>query len=291
MHPRRVAISSSGEVSAVAWDGPVVFTGTWSSDGDPLWTREVENTDANGYTDFGYGIAADEQGNLLTVGGSSQQNLNINHDAFLRRYSADGLLLWTRFVGELGTDDFANSAAASPDGYYVACGASENAMGDRAPWVTAIGGDNNLQWSHFGQSGDYWDEYRDVAVAADGSIVVAGVLTSGGEPSISIGRLDPDGSEVWSVVVDNFDNVDELGLGVAVDSHDRVLVAAESSGGWLAKYSPDGEELIWTLAHEDAEAGFADVAVDGEDYAVVCGARPNELNPALDDLWVAKVSP
>lgn len=287
-----VTAAPNGDVVAIAYEGPTILVSRWSSDGAALWSRQYENLTANGYSDYGRGVAADPDGNVVTVGARSQAQGNVLHDVFLRRYSAEGEVFWTRTLADVQVDEYANSAAVSiPGGFYVACGAISDGDGGRLPWVGAVGYDNAQVWTHLDAAAANGDQYHDVAVAADGSIVVAGVTRPINDDAISITRLSPDGDEDWTQTVDNFDGVDERGLGVAVSSDGTVLVAGFAAGGWLGKFSADGETSLWTSYQADADDGFMDVEVDAADNVFVCGARPSEGNPALSDVWVAKLTP
>ena len=287
-----VAVTPNGDTLAIAYEGSTVLVSRWSSDGSAIWAREYQNLTANGYPDYGRGLASDANGNVVAVGARSQAQGNASHDIFLRRYSAEGDVFWTRILADTQVDEYANSASISiARGFYVACGAISDGAGGRLPWVGAITYENSLVWTHLDAEAAYGDEYLDVADAADGSIVVAGVRDPGGNAAISVARLSPDGDEEWTRTVDNFDGVDERGMGVAISSDGTVLVAGSTSGGWLGKFSADGETLLWTSTQADAEDGFADVEVDSADNVFVCGARPSSENHALNDVWVAKFTP
>jgi cysteine-rich repeat protein len=287
-----VAVAPNGDVAVIAYDGPTILVSRWSSDGAALWSRQYENLTANGYADYGRGLAADADGNLLAVGARSQAQGNVSHDVFLRRYSADGDVFWTRILADQQVDEYANAAVASISaGHYVAYGVLSDPGGNRRPWVGAITNDNSQAWNYYDAEAEYGDEYHDVAVGPDGSIAVAGVGGPTSDEVISVVKLSPAGELEWARTVDNFDGVDELGQGVAISSDGTVVVAGLASGGWLGKFSADGESLLWTTAQPDADNGFFDVEVDPEDNVYVCGGRPSRGNPALYDVWVAKLTP
>jgi hypothetical protein len=73
------------------------------ADGATLWTRQF----GTGTSDYGGGVAVDEDGNVL-VSGATDGALGASdpgdRDAFVRKLDPDGATLWTR---QFGTDAFA----------------------------------------------------------------------------------------------------------------------------------------------------------------------------------------
>jgi hypothetical protein len=92
-----VAVDSGGNVFVAGYIGSDAFIAKYSAGGTPQWTQSF-GTDKY---DWAYGLCADDAGNLYVAGSTAgqfdpAQGTNDNTDGFLRRYSANGSVVWTR---------------------------------------------------------------------------------------------------------------------------------------------------------------------------------------------------
>jgi len=130
-------------------------------------------------------------------------------------------------------------------------------------------------------SADHPAQAQAVAVAVDGSILVAGFIEVADEPHDAwVRKYDPDGGELWTVTHDGGGTSHDTASDVATDSAGNVIVAGgESVVGesgrrrWLAKYDSEGS-LVWQDSIDEPVGnlqGLRSVAVDSQNNIVVTG--------------------
>ena len=133
-----------------------------------------------------------------------------------------------------------------------------------------------------------------VAVAADGSVYVAGITADGGGDAVLL-KFDPNGNLLWERAWGGTES-DSAGA-VATHSDGSVYVAGRatsfgpsSAGVFVLKFDPMGN-LVWQRLWDDA-AGFEAMAVtpDGSVYAASSRLRPNS-NFSQFDVMVLKLTP
>ncbi|MDH4607540.1 hypothetical protein [Pseudomonas sp. BN102] len=133
-----------------------------------------------------------------------------------------------------------------------------------------------------------------VAVAADGSVYVAGITADGGGDAVLL-KFDPSGNLLWERAWGGAES-DSAGA-VATDSDGFVYVAGRatsfgpsSAGVFVLKFDPAGN-LVWQRLWDDA-AGFEAMAVtpDGNVYAASSRLRPDS-NFSQFDVMVLKLTP
>ncbi|RJG11061.1 hypothetical protein D3879_15435 [Pseudomonas cavernicola] len=131
-----------------------------------------------------------------------------------------------------------------------------------------------------------------VAVAADGSVYVAGITADGGGNAVLL-KFDPDGTLLWERAWGGTES-DSAGA-VATHSDGSVYVAGRttsfgpsSAGVFVLKFDPTGA-LVWQRYWDDA-AGFEAMAVtpDGSVYAASSKLRGGNL--AQFDVMVLKLT-
>ena len=157
----------------------------------------------------------------------------------------------------------------------------------------------------FGTTG--YDVAYDVAIAADGDVVVVGttygpfVGVNAGASDAFVVRYRPDGTERWRRQVGTA-AIDE-GEAVAIDAAGRVVVAgstggvvdAPGAGGsdvFVVVFDPDGTELWRTQFGSPAYDVPRDVAVGPDGLVVLVGTTQGALftpNVGSTDAWVAKL--
>jgi Ca2+-binding RTX toxin-like protein len=301
--------------------GADAFARAYDAAGSEQWTRQF-GTDAN---DRALSVAADATGVYIagyTNGqfpGQAKAGGPDDLDAFLRRYTLDGDLLWTRQFGT-AEEDRAHGVAVDGTGVVVT-GFTRGALpgqtsaGLQDVFVRRYDLNGNPLWTHqFGTSGE--DPYtgspteeNDVAwaVAADASgISVAGEIGGtlpGENPSLNgsafVRRYRPDGTVVWT-----------RPFGISSSTGRNTSIAIEGSGVFVAggvwedtlgqepagrsdvfvrRYDLDGN-VEWTrqIGSEQNDDGHS-VAVAGDDVYVggrSFGALPGQT--ALGD-WDAFV--
>jgi uncharacterized delta-60 repeat protein len=271
------------EASAVAVqpDGKIVVVGTARAGANPdfavaRYDRDgtldatfgsggTVTTDISGEFDQATGVALQANGRIVVVGETRGTTAGIDfavvryrRDGRLDTAFGDGGIVITDFAGG---DDSAHAVALRPDGRIVVAGVTEGA-GPRSDFalacyhrdgsLNAAFGNGGRVTTDFAGSADSTDIANALAVLPNGKIIVAGTAHSTSASMDfalaryrSDGRLDRRFGSGGRVTTDFFGNFD-IGTAVAVDSHDRILVAgaAFSDAGRddfaVARYRADG---------------------------------------------------
>ncbi|HEY6886822.1 MAG TPA: proprotein convertase P-domain-containing protein [Solirubrobacter sp.] len=251
--------SDAATAVAVQADGKIVVAG--SSDGNFALARYgVDGTpDASfsgdglvttdlGAADDGQGVAIQADGKIVVAGGSGG-------DFALARYTAAGVLD-TSFSGDgLQTTDFGaadrgTAVAIQADGRIVVGG---NSGGSLALARYDANGALDASFSGDGKQIGGGHSSNDVAIAADGAIVVAGTQSFGGAANVAVARYTPSGAleRSWTTDFGWSQSTYDSGEGVVIQADGRIVVVgygAEQTqfGGYftrdlqLARYESSG---------------------------------------------------
>jgi hypothetical protein len=228
-------------------------------------------------------LAADPSANLIISGAEFvDPGTNGPRDPFIDKRDPEYGGLWTwdppcEYSLGVTTDDAENVFTAG-------CGEL---------WKLDAGGTSIWSSEHAARAAS-------VAVAQDGSIVVAGHTNAPGEPTDAwMGKYDPEGGELWTVTHDGGADADDSAADVATDSAGNVIVVGEETvsepGGtrkWIAKYGPEGVPE-WMLSVDfppgEGTSGAEGVAVDSQDNIVVTGSVSSTCSS--HNIWVRKHDP
>lgn len=243
--------------------------------------------------DQGAGIAIDGAGNVI-VAGTAEQALYPTgsvggFDAYLRRYSADGSLQWTRQFGTSNAD-FGRDVAVDPTGNMFVAGFTEgsfpghSSFGAQDAFVVAFDPTGSPIWTaQFGTLAT--DQGEAVAVDGQGNVYVTG-MTEGQFPGeielgirdVFLAKMSPSGILQW---IRQFGTPDEdLGMDLDVTPTGEVLVAGflgftpedpPYARGFVRKFDPNGSELWAKKFGGDSRTGAYGVASDSSGGAVVVG--------------------
>jgi Beta-propeller repeat len=183
-----------------------VFVSRYDEQGNSIWSRQFGS--ATLAQDYGTGVATDQTGVYVvgyTDGALPGQTSLGSTDAFIRKYSPDGNLLWTR---QFGTDaqDYAAAVATDGTGVYVVGRTQGNIVtGGPAPnedaFIRRYDPNGTVVWTRqFGSA----DGEQAFGVATDSTgIYVAG--TTGGDLAGSVGgrdgflrKYDAGGNALWT---------------------------------------------------------------------------------------------
>ena len=287
------------------------FVRLYTAAGTLLWADQFGG-DVGGEA---HGVAIDGGGNVIVAGsvmGLLGSTDNGTIDAFVRKYSPSGDVVWTRQFGTPGSDS-ARALAAAPDGSFVVAGNTEGQLGgpssgEADAYVRKYDPDANPVWTRqIGTAGT--DLSFGVAIAADQSVIVVG-YTRGDLAGAAIGAGDAfvrkygrDGDVLWTKQFGTAGN--DSAHAVAVDEAGNVFVAGTADdalsgpgmGGreaYLRKYGASGN-IVWT---RHIATGLPDdawgLAVDADGNAIVAGSTEGNLdaaNPGGQDAFVRKFGP
>ncbi|HVE66119.1 MAG TPA: nucleotide-binding protein, partial [Thermoanaerobaculia bacterium] len=197
-------------------------------------------------------------------------------DAFLAKYSATGVHIWSKRLGSTG-NDVGLAVGTDPSGNVVVGGTFSGTVdfgggpltsaGMRDLFLAKYDAAGGFLWAQrFGGTGD--DVLNDLAVDSMGDVAIAGkfqttislggvILTSaGGDDAVAAKFSGSTGGHVWSKRFGAASG--DIATGVAVDGANNVVVAGYFSGAvdfgggtlsslgvdvFVAKYAPSGAHL------------------------------------------------
>lgn len=226
----------------------------YSAEGKLRWKGQPGKTER----DVPRAVATDGEGNVYVAGrtGSSLEgDSQGEEDAWLVKYSVQGVLLWIRQLGTSASDS-ANDVATDGDGNVYVSGLTGGSLGglDQGQgdaWVAKYSSPGALLWTRqLGTSTR--DSANGVATDQHGDVYLSG-STGGSLGGPNQGQQD----------------------------------------AWVAKYSPEGA-LLWTKQLGTSQGDFSDaVATDGKRNVYISGGTYGSLGAPQQgqgDAWVAKYS-
>jgi hypothetical protein len=212
------------------------FLRTYSRNGVLRWTRQFGTSTF----DRALGVAADHEGNAYVVGetyGSLEGSNSGDYDAFVRKYSPEGEVLWTRQFGT-GQEDVADGVAVHPNGAVYVAGYTlgdlqGTSKGDVDAFLRKYSATGNVIWTR--QIGTTTSDYAvDVDVDTEGSAYIVGytfgsfVGGNAGGVDAFIRKYGSAGTKQWT---DQFGTMDdEFALAVGVDASGRAHVTGYTGG-------------------------------------------------------------
>jgi hypothetical protein len=301
--------TSAGDNDAFREDA---FVRKYDPSGNELWTRQFGTANF----DQANGIAADASGVYVAgvTGGVFPGQTGTGLDAFVRKYDANGIEVWTRqFGSDVSRNALANSITVGASGVYVAGnsgGANHQAFLRKYDVAGTEVWTRQLTSELFGDPQDVGA----LGVTADAS----GVYVAGDAGGIFPGqtvytalqsyvrKYDLDGNEAWTREFTAV--VPEHDFARAVDANGNVYVAGyvggtldgspTFGGALLRKYDAAGNE-IWTRQFGNATSASSGqngdsalaVATDGADVYVVGLANtalPGQVSAGGQDAFVRK---
>jgi cysteine-rich repeat protein len=297
-----VAIDGAGNVAVVGWEfvtlgeHDVLVAKLSGLDGSDVWPPHVFGGNTN-QRDEGSSVAIDAAGDILVAGFLTQVGFQEDF-LVLKVAGATGNELWRRTVN--GTSDSSDAAAVvvvDTSGDVIAGGRlGDTGAGDDFAVVKLAGASGGEIWRRIVNSGNLNDDCRSLAVAANGDVLAAGVLTPPGAAAVAnVIRIDAaTGLRLWTHALGT------SGVGGPAVTRDAAgdVVAVASVTGPIGSNAvvfelngSNGSE-IWHRAIDGTLVASVDrgvaVTVDGSGDVVVGGLTANV--GSNQDLTVAKVS-
>ncbi|MFX0090383.1 MAG: SBBP repeat-containing protein, partial [Candidatus Hodarchaeota archaeon] len=273
--------------------------------------------------EWGQGIALDSQDNVLVTGYTGSSDFPVRNayngtglgeiDAFLSKFTVNGVLQWSTYVGTIDADYGTDVAIDSQDniflvGYrrhlivwlnsYDTIFLHKFNTAGAWMWGTEIGGSNN-------------DQGHSIALDSHDNIFIAGITNSNNFPTLNASYsrlnagsggvnfdafvlgLNSSGNLIWSTYLGGGN--DETVAKVQTDSQGNIIAAGATSSsnfplldavnpnlrgtkdGFVSKFSGTTYGLIWsTFLGGSAEDEIFGVAVDWQDNIVVSGLTRSE---------------
>ena len=290
-----------------------------------LWTHQLGTSSY----DAGSAIALDAAGSSYIAGttassipGAAETNAG-GFDAFVAKYDAAGIRLWTHLLGSVAADQGAGVSVDGQGNVYLVGntaanlpGAPETNLGLRDAFIAKYDSSGNRLWVH--QLGTASDDVA-TAVASDsgGNVYIAGSTGASlpGAPEGNVGgvdafaaRFDAAGNRVWVHQLGS--NASDNATGIAVGPNATVFLTGDVGGAvvgaldanagasdvFLARYDAAGSRTwVHLLGSTNSDFGGG-VAADTTGNIFVAGASLGtvagspEANAGNRDAVVAKYS-
>jgi cysteine-rich repeat protein len=274
---------------AVAIDDEDAIYAVGRVDGSDAWIRRYDATGSEDWTQTFAGPSNGESTpsvaawggapELHVVGTHDAAILGNNDDAWLRRYTADGML-----DGSFTWDNLANTAdnaagiAVNGEGQQFVLGDSNRYDLDQSwnIWLRKLDADGSEMWTQTYDGGES-DTAGGLAIDAEGNVIAVGSTTVPNEGrNVWVRKYSPEGSTLWTKSYNSPGDCPDDGNDVAVDADDNVVVAGLSCGEiFVRKYSSDGS-VEWTETFSDPDTLTnmgAGVATDSQGAVVVAGSE------------------
>ena len=219
------------------------FVAKYDTNGNLLWSRQI----ATDRWELAYAVAADADGNVYvsgwTEGALDTANAGGN-DAFVRKYDAEGAVLWTRQLGTASSDE-SQALAVDADGSVYVGGSTTDDLGGPGfgsydAFLIKLDGDGTRLWGVQVGTGQY-DRGDFVAVDSAGNAYLWGgtdgeieecesgeFLPAEGRKDIFLTRVDTDGKIAWTkqIGTDEWESANA----VAIDADDNVYLCGGTGG-------------------------------------------------------------
>ncbi|HEY9824141.1 MAG TPA: SBBP repeat-containing protein, partial [Stenomitos sp.] len=263
----------------------------YSPDGTLVWVKQLGTP----YVDYSYSIATDRNGNVFitgltggTLGGTSY---NRRADAWVAKYSSDGVLKW---VKQLFTSGYEQSFGVTTDsqGNVFITGTTDGIVGDANQggidaWVVKYGPGGALQWKQqLGSSSSSNDYCYGVATDSQGNVFITGTTdgtlggTQMGYGDAWVAKYSPNGALRWTKQLGSSSS--DYSYGVATDAKGNVFITGSTNGtlgsvsqgiedAWVAKFSPYGKQLWLRQDGTPSNDAATGVAVDSNGDVLVTG--------------------
>lgn len=253
----------------------------------PLWERHPGSVGA----DTVRGVATDQAGNVIVVGGTTGSIGKRNagkEDTFIIRYSPAGGVLWRRQVGSTNID-LPIGVAVDGSGNITVVGYTTGWLFGRAAggtdgFVVSYTPDGTIRWKkRFATASD--DFARSIAADAAGNVVVA---ASEGSSRILV-RYRSDGTEVWRRVLPvHFQSPNAVAITLSgeiiVGGYTQSSLAGPNQGGAdavIAMYSSAGDAQWLRQFGTAADDYVSGIAVAGDGAIYVSGTKMDDLQQAF----------
>jgi hypothetical protein len=296
-------------------DGSDAFVSKFSPGGALLWSTYLGGSG----TDTAWDAAADGEGNIYVAGPTTSSDFpttpgaydtthNDGSDAFVSKFSPDGALLWSTYLGGSGGDNITSIVPDGDGNIYVAGDTGSSDLPTPGGYDTSLNGgvdifiskfsaNGALLWSTY-LGGSEWEDLSGDAITmdGDGSIYVDAVTwssdfpttpgaydtTYNGDRDVSVSKFSANGTLLWSTYLGGSEYESPGGIaatqggyvyvgGYTVSPDFPFTLAVDDSLQFLTKFSAQGA-VIWSRPTHGASGPI--VAADGGNVYVVSGAGP-----------------
>ena len=281
------------------------FLTKYSSYGEKLWTK-VFGWEGG---DYGQAITVGADGSIYVVGSTSGGSQSIHGtDAFLAKFSSDGVLVWQKVLGTVAYDATYALTTGLDGSIYISgdtagdFGGQKNS-GNYDVFLANYSADGVENWTQLLGSNGY-DYGRSLTTGLDGSIYVTGFTSSAsidgeesnGSADAFLTKYSAGGSKAWTILLGSPSEQNGLALTTGLDG--SIYVGGTTSGwldgqntqggtdGFLTKYSADGVKG-WTRLLGTAKADIVNSLTTGSDGSIYVGGY-SHVDPSGTSAFVTK---
>ncbi len=259
--------------------------------GKEIWMKRYTSSGDN--SDFGCGIAVDNEENVYITGAINNGLIN-KWDIWVGKFNKNGTEIWTRTNVNTNYDSGSGIAVDNAGNVYViGSEGNDEAGGYENIWVRKYDKDGKTNWTrtHNGSSSRN-DVGKDIAVDNAGNVYVAGTEYDViNKNDIWVRKYDKDGKTNWTRTHNSSINGNDKSYGIAVDNYGNAYVVgcenyiSDNGTLWLRKYDKDGK-TNWTRTCADSFYYFG-IAVDKEcNVFVVSDQFIRKYNTDGNIIWI-----
>ena len=246
----------------------------WAIKFDASHNLEWSKTYGGSGDDRGHTIIQTQEGGYAILGYSTSNDLDTTENAgaqdyWIAKLNQDGILLWQKSYGYLGSD-IGYTLLQANDGGYLITGVLD---------VTASGGEGNARQSNARHAGgDYWVIKLDASGIREWSRYYGGSFTDAPYDAIQT-------ADNGYIIVGSSDS-DDVDISSNKGTYDYWIIKISETGILLWEQSYGGSEID--------EARSITQSGDGN-YLIVGDTRSSDLDVSFNngaaDLWLIKISP
>lgn len=228
------------------------------------------------YADAGTGVAIDSENNIYLCGETGSFGSG-GYDAFLAKYTSNGIQLWNTTWGGASDDEGFGVAVDSENNVYLSGYTQSFGAGSNDAFLVKFNVNGTQIWNTT-WGGISNDRGYDVVSDRKNNVYLCGETMSFGvgNGDAFLVKYNTNGSQLWNATWGgtNYDGSD----GAVVDSDNNIFICgktesfgAGSSDAFLVKYSTSGV-LLWNTIWGGISFDVGnDITVDGENNLYLCG--------------------
>jgi hypothetical protein len=254
---------TGGELDGqVNTSGLSTFIAKYSTDGTKLWTRLLSDK-GGGLASLSIGIDGSVYVAGTTTATFDGQPFNGDSDAFISKYSPDGVKIWTRLFGS-DKSDSASALTSGIDGSVYVAGRTTATFdgqpynGNNDAFISKYSPDGDKIWTRFLGSSDF-EEALSLGTGSDGSIYVSGIAygsldgqTNIGDSDAFVTKYSPDGIKIWTRLIGT--KIGHFyGNALKVSKDDSIYLGGQANGSLDGEINHGGyDAFVVKLTQPDA---------------------------------------
>ncbi|WP_455142860.1 SBBP repeat-containing protein [Candidatus Hodarchaeum mangrovi] len=198
-------------------------------------------------SDFGSDLVIDSEDNIIITGSTESTdfpvlngfdpNLNGKEDAFLAKFSSNGVLIWSTFIGDIGSDTGMGVTVDSLDNIFVTGRWEASPIGNYKwdAFIAKYTPNGVLEWLQIvgGSQSDYG---LAITIDSQQNLLITGITGSsdfpndnnyqGTQQEIFVVKLNSSSEIVWSIVIGGSEN--DFCDSIKVDKENNIIITGRT---------------------------------------------------------------